>query len=235
MVARDDAGYRLAVVIPAYRAARTVADVVTGARAAAPAARICVVDDGSDDATTPAARAAGAATVVLPANRGKGAALAAGVAAVLTDGADVIVTLDADGQHEPAAVPRLADAVAGGLADVVLGARARTSSMPAGRRFNNWVSATLVSRVAGYDVPDAQTGFRAFSRRVAQQVRPVELRYDYELAFLLGALGAGFRVRSVPVATIYGGAPSHFRAVRDTWRMAAVFARHGGAILWGKQ
>jgi hypothetical protein len=105
--------------------------------------------------------------------------------------------------------------------------------MPPGRRFNNWLSAALVSRVAGYRVPDAQTGFRAFTRSVALRVQPPQRHYDYELAFLLGALAAGFRVGSVPVATIYDGAPSHFRAVTDTWRLARVFARHGGRILRG--
>jgi hypothetical protein len=130
---------------------------------------------------------------------------------------------------------RLARPIAANEADLVLGARSRSGPMPGQRRLSNWLSSTLVSRVAGYHVPDAQTGFRAFTRRVAQAIRPDERRYDYELAFLLGAFGAGFRVRSVPVATIYDGAGSHFRAVADTWRVARVFARYSGAILRGKR
>jgi glycosyltransferase involved in cell wall biosynthesis len=198
---------------------------VRAAHAAAPGAAVYVVDDGSDDGTAAAAQAAGAAVLALS-HGGKGAALAAGVARALDDGADVLVTLDADGQHPPADVPRLAAPVREGSADVVLGARARTRAMPLLRRFNNWASGRLVSRVAGYAIPDAQTGFRAFSRRVAAAIRPVAAGYDYELVFLLDALHAGFRVSSVAVPTIYDGAVSHFHPVRDTWSVASVFARN---------
>ena len=223
----------LGVVIPAYRAAATVGAVVAGVRRAAPQAQVHVVDDGSGDGTAAAAAAAGATVLTLPGHAGKGAALAAGVSRAVESGAAVVVTLDADGQHAAAEVPQLAAPVAAGLVDMALGARERTTAMPAGRRFNNWLSAALVSRVAGYPVTDAQTGFRAFSRRLAEQIRPLQQRYDYELAFLLGALAAGFRVGSIPVTTIYDGVPSHFNAVTDTWRLARVFARHGGRILRG--
>lgn len=233
MAARGDGATRLAVVIPAFRAATTIARVIAQARQAAPDARMVVVDDGSDDDTPAVATNAGADVITFPANRGKGAALEAGMANAVGQGAHVIITIDADGQHEAAAIGRLAEPVRAGRADIALGARARTRIMPLGRRFNNWLSATLVSRAAGYDVPDAQTGFRAVSRAVAERVRPSERRYDYELAMLLGALRAGFRVVSVPVTTIYDGAASHFRALSDTWRMARVFARHGPDIIRG--
>lgn len=233
MAARVEAAIRLAVVIPAYRAAKTVTAVVSQAQHAAPAAWIVVVDDGSDDGTVSAASAAGVEVVTLDGNGGKGAALAAGIEHVASRGASVIVTMDADGQHDPAELLKVATPVIEGRADLVLGARSRTPAMPLGRRFNNWLSATLVSRAAGYQVADAQTGFRAFTKQVAERVRPVQRHYDYELAFLLGALAAGFRIGSVPVTTIYDGAPSHFRTVTDTWRLARVFARHGGRILRG--
>lgn len=227
------AGVALGVVIPAYCAAGTVGAVVASVARVAPRARVYVVDDGSADGTGAAAAQAGAAVVALPMRQGKGAALAAGTARALQEGAAVIITLDADGQHVAAELPRLAAPVVAGEFDLALGARARTPAMPAGRRFNNWLSAALVSRAAGYPVTDAQTGFRAFARRVAERVQPAQRHYDYELAFLLGALAAGFRVGSVPVTTIYDGAPSHFQAVTDTWRLARVFALHGGRILRG--
>ncbi len=221
----------LAVVIPAYQAAATVGRVIADVRAATPAARCIVVDDGSTDGTT---RAAAAATVVrFERNRGKGAALAAGIARAIGDGAAWIVTLDADGQHPAADIARVLEPLRAGTADLVLGARRRTPTMPLSRRMTNWLSSVLASRVAGHPVPDAQTGFRAVTREVAGQVRPRETRYDYELAFLLGALAAGFRVVAVDVPTVYGGTRSHFRPLRDTWRVARIFARHGGRILRG--
>jgi glycosyltransferase involved in cell wall biosynthesis len=221
----------IAVVIPAFQAAATLGTVIAGARRAAPGARIVVVDDGSTDGTATAGD--GVALLRFPRNRGKGVALAAGVAAALGAGAGWIVTLDADGQHPPSEIPRLLSPLAAGTADLVLGARRRSGAMPLSRRATNWLSSVLASRVAGAPVPDAQSGFRAFDRTVAERVRPAETRYDYELAFLLGALAAGFRAAAVDVPTIYEGRPSHFRTLADTWRMARVFGRYGGRIVRG--
>ncbi len=164
-------------------------------------------------------------------NRGKGAALATGIAAALAAQADVIVTLDADGQHPPAEIPRLLAPIVDGRADLVLGARERTGAMPVGRRITNWLSARLATRIAGQGVSDAQTGFRAFTRVVAEQVRPTGEGFDYETAFLLGACDTGFRVTCVTIPTIYDGATSHFRSWADTWRVARVFARYARRIL----
>src|SRR5207247_8638617 len=93
-------------------------------------------------------------------------------------------------------------------------------------RCTSWPSASLATGIGGQSVPDAQTGFRAFTREVAERVQPAGNRYEYEANFLLDALRAGFRVTSVEVPTIYGGAArSHFRAWSDTWRMARAFPK----------
>lgn len=225
---------RVAVVIPAFQAADTIGEVVTRTRAAVAAAQIIVVDDGSTDGTGEEGRRRGATLVTHPRNRGKGVALRTGIARACADGAGVIVTIDADGQHPPQEIPRLLGPVADGGADLVLGARERTGTMPVSRRFTNWLSASLASRIGGQHVRDAQTGFRAFTRAVAERVQPAGDRYEYEANFLLDALRAGYRVASVLVPTIYG-TPSHFRSLGDTWRMARAFARHAGRILAGAQ
>ena len=219
---------RVAVVIPAYQAASTVAVVAASARIVAP---VYMVDDGSTDGTGDVGRGLGATVLTHATNRGKGVALGTGIAAALAAGADVIVTIDADGQHPPAEIPRLLAPIVAGRADLVLGARERNAAMPLGRRLTNWISARLATRIAGQGVTDAQTGFRAFTRAVAQHVRPTGDRYDYETAFLLGACDAGFRVTCVTIPTIYGGAKSHFRSWGDTWRVARVFARYARRIL----
>ncbi len=221
---------RVAIVIPAYQAAGTVAAVVAGARAAG---TVYVVDDGSTDGTGDGARGMGVTVLRHETNRGKGAALATGIAAAFAGGAEVIVTLDADGQHPPAEIPRLLAPITEGRADLVLGARARTEAMPLGRRVTNWLSARLATRIAGQGVRDAQTGFRAFTRGLAERVRPAGDRYDYETAFLLAACDAGFRVQCVTVPTIYAGAGSHFRPWADTWRVVRVFGRYARRIVVG--
>ncbi|HEV8265514.1 MAG TPA: glycosyltransferase family 2 protein [Gemmatimonadales bacterium] len=221
---------RVAVVIPAFQAAATIRTVVARTLAAVPTASVIVVDDGSTDGTVSAARA-----FVLghEENLGKGAALRDGIREAITQGAAIVVTLDADGQHPPEEIPRLLAPIGEGRADLVLGARTRGGPMPVPRRLSNWLSARLASRIGGQGVTDAQTGFRAFTRAVAERVRPAEAHYDYETAFLLGALDAGFRVTSVAIPTIYDGAQSHFRPWADSWRVAQVFARYARRILVG--
>ena len=188
-----------------------------------------VVDDGSTDGTR---AAAGQVAIAHSRNMGKGAALRDGIREAIARGATVLVTIDADGQHPPEEIPRLLQPVEQGRADLVLGARKRDGVMPISRRLTNWLSATLASRIGGQHVRDAQTGFRAFTRALALEVQPAGDRYEYEANFLLDALRAGYRVASVDVPTIYG-APSHFRAWHDTWRMARAFARHAGRIVLG--
>jgi len=216
---------QVVVVIPAYQAAATLRDVITRTQAAVPPAQIIVVDDGSTDGTGDAGRR-GATVITHPRNRGKGAALRTGIREAIARGATVLVTIDADGQHPPEAIPRLLHPIKEGQADLVLGARKRDQGMPIARRFTNWLSAALATRIGGQPLRDAQTGFRAFTREVAERVQPAGDRYEYEANFLLDALRAGYRVASVDVPTIYGtGARSHFRAWSDTWRMARAFAR----------
>src|SRR5881227_3123550 len=232
--------HAVAVVIPAYQAVAMIHDIVARARHAAPDAIVYVVDDGSTDGTGAAAQREGAVVLVHRHNYGKGAALRTGIERALSDGARIIVTIDADGQHAPEDIARLVAPIERGDADLVLGARARGPTMPLGRRCTNWLSAALASRVGGVRVPDAQTGFRAMARSLAEAIRPAEHGYDFETAFLLAALVQGGRVRSVRVPTIYevpgsgrGGRGSHFRWWADTWRQARVFTRYGRQIIFG--
>ena len=137
------------------------------------------------------------------------AALAAGFAAVLT--------VDADGQHDPVFAPVLL----AGLdeADVVVGVRAQAGTrMPMQRRLTNSWSSAAISFCAGCRIPDAQCGYRAISARVLESVQPRGDRYEFESDFLILAGRHGFRIAGVAVSTIYGG-PSHFRPLADTSRV----------------
>lgn len=216
----------VAAVIPAYRAAATLGAVLVGVRRALPRALVVVVDDGSDDGTEAAARACCDRVVRFVRNRGKGAALRAGIAAALAEGVAAVVTLDADGQHDPASAPALVGALDG--ADIAIGVRRRSGSdMPLARRATNALSARAVSFCAGQTIEDAQSGYRALSRRVLEAVDGHGDRYEYETDFLLRAARAGYRVAGVPVSTLYG-APSHFLFIRDGMLVTRSIWRHRG-------
>ncbi len=225
----------VAVVIPAFRAARTIGGVLERIRKPLPDATLLVVDDGSDDDTAGRALAAGAAVASHETNRGKGRALATGITAALAlEGMRWLVTLDADGQHPPEAIPALLAVLRGGSADLVVGARRRDPAvMPLTRRCSNWLSSTLISRATGLRVPDSQSGFRAMSRRVAERVQPAGVRYEFETEFLFDAVGRGFRVGWVDIPTVYEGEASHFRYISDTLALTRVFLRHWRSILKG--
>lgn len=226
----------VAVVVPAFNAARTIGRVVERTRKVAPDATILVVDDGSDDDTASIAQAARAAVASHELNRGKGRALATGLDACLAlDGVRYVVTLDADGQHPPEAIPALLAPLVSGTADLVVGARPfDPEHMPLPRRMTNSLSSALVSRATGQRVPDSQSGYRAMTRAVAETVRPEGTRYEYETEFLLAAAARGYRIGAVTIPVVYEGEESHFRYFADTMRLAKVFLRHWRPILAGR-
>jgi glycosyltransferase involved in cell wall biosynthesis len=198
--------------------------VIAGLRAALPAALVVGVDDGSRDGTGRVLRSACDVVIQFGHNRGKGAALRAGLAAARAHGADAAITIDADGQHDPAAAP----AVVGALrdADLAIGVRVRAgTAMPLRRRLTNALSNAAVRRLAGRRLADTQCGFRAFPLEVAEWLDARGDRYDYEVDFLLRAARAGLRIASVPVPTIYG-VPSHFRHLSDGASVVRALWRH---------
>lgn len=215
---------RVAVVIPAYDAAATLARVVEGLRTSLPHATVIVVDDGSTDGTGNIARGGAHAVVRHDGNRGKGAALRTGFAAALDLGATTILTCDADGQHDPQRAPALLEALA--RADLVIGARQRAgTAMPPHRRLTNSLASAAISRCAGCHLTDPQSGYRAIRAAVLRAVHPQGDRYEYETEMLIDAARAGFIVTEVPIPTIYGAA-SHFRLWSDAARVIGAIWRH---------
>jgi glycosyltransferase involved in cell wall biosynthesis len=215
---------RVVCVIPAYRAAHTLANVVRRLRENLPQAPVIVVDDGSPDATAVVAEDVADRVVRFPVNRGKGAALRAGFAQALGCEAQIVLTLDADGQHDPSYASNLLAALDGH--DIVVGQRVRSgSSMPLQRRLTNAMASAAIARIAGIQLVDTQSGFRAIRRCVLERVRAEGERYEFETDFLIRAGRAGFRVRNAAIPTLYG-AESHFRSVRDSVRIVKTIWSH---------
>jgi glycosyltransferase involved in cell wall biosynthesis len=215
-------------VIPALDAAGTLATVAHGLRGVLPKALLIAVDDGSRDATREVARETCDVVLGFDRNRGKGAALRAGLECALERGAGAVLTIDADGQHDPGHAPALLDALE--RADVAVGARRRAgSSMPFHRRLTNTLSSAAFGAITGVPLADSQSGFRAFRRAVVERVTGRGERYEFETDMLIRVVRAGFRVVTVPVPTLYG-APSHFRLWSDTVLLVrTLWSHHAGS------
>jgi dolichol-phosphate mannosyltransferase len=212
-------------VIPARDAEATVGDVVRGLRRAIPDLPILVVDDGSADRTAICAREAGADVIRREVNGGKGAALQIGFDEALRRGAESVLALDADRQHDPSYAPRLLAALAD--ADLVIGSReANRTGMPWLRRATNTVTTWFVSRLAGQRIHDSQSGYRAIRASVLRAVRPRSRRFEYESEFLIAAARRGFRITATPVPTLYNAPGSHIHPIGDTLRFIRLLLRH---------
>lgn len=213
---------RIAVLIPAYQAAAQLGEVLLRIAALADAPEVLVVDDGSRDATALVARTFGARVHSFAANRGKGHALLAGFERLADR--DAVVTLDADGQHPPEAIPDfLRAAEAGG--DLVIGARERTPDMPAARRFANAFSSGWTSGIAGQRIEDSQCGYRLYRRAVLERTPVTAGRFEFESEIAVRAARLGFRISHVPIPTVYGDEHSQIRVFRDVPRIVGTLAR----------
>lgn len=216
----------LAVLLPAYRAAATLPTVLAGLRRHLPGAPLLVVDDGSGDGTARAAREAGAEVFSHAANQGKGASLERGYRILDRRGHVAVLSLDADGQHDPAAAPALLAAFEDGGLDLVVGDRsAGWSSMSADRRFSNRLSTALLSKAAGRPLKDSQCGYRLLRLDAWRGLRLKARRFDYESELLLELARAGGRIGQVPVPVVAGGAGSHIQRLGDTLRFLRLLAR----------
>lgn len=173
------------------------------------AVEVLVVDDGSTDGTSPAAKTAGALVLRLPLHSGLARAFNAGLEAALRRGADVIVNIDADGQYDPAAIPELVAPILAGEADIVLGDRgvASVTHFSPPKRLLQTLGAWAVRVLSGVPVWDATTGFRALSRNAAARLNCFTT-FTYTIETLIQAGQAGMSVRSIQVATRPVGRPS---------------------------
>jgi glycosyltransferase involved in cell wall biosynthesis len=198
-------------LIPTYNEERHITAVIEGVQKYVPAV---VIDDGSTDGSGAAAALAGAKVLAHRINRGKGAALNTGFDYALERGVEAVITLDADGQHDPEEIPAFIEAFHAGQGDIIIGQR-RFDQMPGIRRFANRTGNRLLGWAMGQPMPDNQSGYRLLSRAVLQNVKPSSARFEAEVEILLRAELAGYRLGWVPIKTIYADEVSHFKPWRD--------------------
>lgn len=194
------------VLIPAYNEAERITPVIDGAGAFLP---VVAVDDGSKDATAQVAEAAGAAVLRQAPNQGKGAALRAGMRWALDQGHQAVLTLDADGQHDPAEIPAFLERYRATHADLIIGART-FGHMPLVRRIANTLGRWSFSWALGQPVQDNQSGYRLLSRRMIEAILDSqEQGFEFEVEMIVTCVQRGYVLDWVPIRTIYGDQGSH--------------------------
>jgi glycosyltransferase involved in cell wall biosynthesis len=195
--------YRTVVIVPAYNEERFIGSVVLLAKQYAD--MVLVVDDGSADGTAEVAATAGARVIRHEQNKGKGAALDTGFRKARELNPDVVLTIDADGQHLTQEIQAVAAPVLLGQADIVVGSRyiEKRSDVPLHRVAGHQVFNFLTNQAAGVSVTDSQSGFRAFSRRALQTISFHSNGFSVESEMQFIARESQLKVMEVPITIKY--------------------------------
>lgn len=202
-------GATAAVLIPAFDEERAIAAVIEGIPTSLGGYRthIVVIDDGSSDRTAARAHRVGAEVIRLRTNRGKGIAMRHGRARASELDAEVVVAIDADGQHDPDCLAALVAPVAAGTHDMVVGSRYLADSHRGTTPPNRYLVRTLTSgyltRTLAITVTDPYSGLRAYNRRVLDEMRLTGLGYQNELELWYESAIHGWRVCEIPIPRLY--------------------------------
>ncbi len=209
----------LSIILPARNEAGAVGATVAGIRARYPEAEIIVVNDGSSDATAQVAAQAGARVISKPYGMGNGAAVKTGARAA---GGDVLVFMDADGQHDPADIPRLLAKLDAGY-DMVVGARDGGSQASVGRGVANGLYNRLASWMTGHVVADLTSGFRAArADKFREFIHLLPNGFSYPTTSTMAFFRSAYPVAYVPITAARRVGKSHIRPLRDGVRFLLI-------------
>lgn len=219
----------IAVVIPARNEARSIHAVASGCLAHV--SRVIVVDDASDDGTSAILQGLPVLLLRSDVQLGKGGALARGFAVALQAGAEAVITVDGDGQHDPADIPAFIEAANRHPHHLILGARIKQRQCaPRVRLWANHFADFWVSWAAGRAVLDTQCGYRLYPAELLRACEvPTSLQrgFVFESEIVIEAAQRGFAVAALPIESCYPphARASHFRPGRDIWAITRMVAR----------
>jgi glycosyltransferase involved in cell wall biosynthesis len=219
----------IAVVIPARNEARSLRAVATACLSES--RLVIVIDDASSDGTLETITDLPLVAMRSDTHLGKGGVMALGFRRAIELGAQAVVTLDGDGQHDPHDIPAFVEAANRHPGSLIIGARLQAAERaPLARRFANRIADFWISRAAGMVIRDSQCGQRLYPRELLLSVKPSAAPEDcfaFESEMLIESTWQGFGVVAVPIKARYPGdrRASHFRPARDIWRIARVVAR----------
>ncbi|RLI23522.1 glycosyltransferase family 2 protein [Candidatus Bathyarchaeota archaeon] len=202
--------------IPAYNEEESIAKVLV--KTMKYVDKVIVCDDGSTDLTSEIAKTMGAEVIRHERNLGYGAALASLFREARNMNVDVMVTLDADGQHDPDDIPKLVKPILDGEADIVIGSRFLTkddsANIPAYRRLGIKAITKMTRMFAYTKITDAQSGFRAYGRKAIAVIQPSEYGMGASTEILQKASRHGLKVKELPIKTVYDERSSTHNPVR---------------------
>lgn len=198
---------KLAIIIPAYNEEKTIGAVIRAIPKKIPGIHrkeIYVIDDGSSDKTTQIARKAGAKVISHYLNRGLGGALGTGLELAKRGNFDFMITIDADGQHNPKEISKLVVPLVEGKYDACIGARSKNFQlMPWYRVAGNWIMNFITYFFAGKWTSDSQSGFRAFSKQAIRKIQITTNRMEVSSEFISEIGRHQLKFCEVPIETIY--------------------------------
>lgn len=193
---------RLTIIIPAYNEEKTVGNVIRNIKKEIGQYdyEILVIDDGSRDRTAEISKENGAIVFSHPYNCGLAEAFRTGIKKALERKANTIVHIDADGQYLASDIPRLIKPIIEKRADLVLGSRfkGKIEKMPLIKRLGNKAFSWVISNIVKIRISDAQTGFRAFTRQIAEKIKIIS-DYTYTQEMTIKAIKEKFKIVEVPV------------------------------------
>lgn len=217
---------RICIVIPAFNAGKTLEAVVRGALCYLPS--VFVADDGSTDDTAAVAKAAGAQVVRIGKNRGKGNALKTLFRHAFEQGFEAVISMDADGQHDPDEIPKFLAAHEQHPACIIVGSRmSEQDKIPRARYNSMHIARFYMSLFSNQYLEDTQCGFRLYPMASIRDIRLVTEHYVTESEVLMKAGDSGVTIWFVPIRTIYGDHGSHFRPIMDITRITAYVISYG--------
>ena len=193
----------IVAVIPCLNEEQFIGDVV--ARALKHVDKVFVIDDGSNDATARVAQEAGAGVISHPRSRGAGAATRTGFEAAIKMGADIVVTLDGDGQHDAAEIPNVIKPLLDGAADLAIGSRfiKPSTNMPAYRNWGIDIITWLYNTGSKSKITDSQSCFRAHSRKLLESINITRADFGFSIEVLVKARKKGLEIVEVPASCLY--------------------------------
>ena len=208
----------IGAIIPAYNAGETLAPLIEKVERQIPRKNVIVVDDGSTDGTSQVCKEYVIHTVHHRTNNGKGAALKTGFAEAKKKGLAYVITIDADGQHDPSSIPDFIEYLSSHPKTLIIIGKRRKfgTSMPFHRRSSNYLTSRILSYLTDQDILDAQCGYRLIAVRVFNELNLERDDFFLESEFIIKVSLKGIPIKWIPVATIYNRQKSSIKPLRDT-------------------